>query len=381
MTKAKFITKEELTDEKLIEDFGGIMYDSYFICQYGIRKFLTDENVLFNESTPEEHKNRIKNIYGIDKITYRDIITNYNAIRNYIYYKIAPYEKLICFNLMKYSIYDKIILPGLTIIDNLQYFITFYNDEVFKNDKHLFISDIKVIDNWKLPKNNIKICSTLLKNKEFKKIMLLLNYISLRYGVMITSLYLEYFQITNCNKKLSFKELCAYCPFFSFKEHKKSHKEKEFQQNTLNNQIPFSEKIDLLVNEKISSDNSITSRDLIPYSNKVSNFFNSLMQGDKIKISDYKALKKEVQNIYSLSRSDKSLRRAGLVIWDILHNPMPLFEEIRKNNSITNPTEAANYIVSRGLYTNASNETPRMLNRHYNNTVACIKELTIIPVS
>lgn len=198
---------------------------------------------------------------------------------------------------------------------------------------------------------------------------------------MITSLCLQNFQIKNCNKELLFEELTHYRPFISYKEHKKSRKEKEFQRNTINTHVDFSERIDMLVYEKISSKNLIPIRDLIPYNKIVSDFFKNMIQGGPIKISSYKAIKNEVNSFYSLSRSNKNLRRAGLLIWDILHNPEPIFESIRKENSITNPTKASKYIISKELYTNKSDDVLRMLNRHYNNTVACIKELTIIPVS
>lgn len=56
MSKTKYITKEELTEEQFLTDFGGLLDDTYFVCQYGIRKFLTDENVLFDENIAEEHK-------------------------------------------------------------------------------------------------------------------------------------------------------------------------------------------------------------------------------------------------------------------------------------------------------------------------------------
>lgn len=378
MTKPKYTTKEELIE--LRTDLMGLSYDTYFLCQYGIRKFLTDENVLFDENMPEEHKNVIKNIYGRDKITYRDVIDSYNSIKSFIFMLIAPIEKLISFDLINDSVLDKIVLPGIEMINKLQKFIVFYNDEVFKNDKHLFISDIKVPDNWKLSENDIEICKTLLKNKEFKEKMLLLNYISMRYGVMITSLCLQNFQIKNCNEELSFEELNHYRPFFSYKEHKKSRKEKKIQQNTLNDYIFSSERIDRLAKEKISSENSIITRDLIPHHERISDFFISMAQGNPIKKSSYKAIKNEAKSIYSLSRSYRSLRRAGLLVWDILHNPDPIFENIRKENSITNPTEASNYILSKGLYTNSSFEASQMMVKRYNNAVKCIKELTIIPI-
>ena len=123
-----------------------------------------------------------------------------------------------------------------------------------------------------MSENDIEICKTLLNDKEFKEKMLLLNYISMRYGVMITSLCLQNFQIKNCNKELLFEELTHYRPFISYKEHKKSRKEKEFQRNTINTHVDFSERIDMLVYEKISSKNLIPIRDLIPYNKIVSDF-------------------------------------------------------------------------------------------------------------
>lgn len=176
MSKTKYITKEELTEEQFLTDFGGLLDDTYFVCQYGIRKFLTDENVLFDENIPEEHKNIIKNIYGRDKVTYREVIDIYNSIYNSIKYCIllqsTSIEELILFDLKNNSVLDEFVLPAIEIINKLQEFIVFYTDEVFKNDKHLFVSDIKVDDNWKLSENDIEICKTLLNDKEFKEKML-----------------------------------------------------------------------------------------------------------------------------------------------------------------------------------------------------------------
>ena len=302
----------------------------FFLNQYRKRKFITDKNVLFDESDSEDTKNLVVDVFDCSNMKYDGVCLLYQRVTEsvkkiilqHLFFGVDPYKQ----DIFVYSF--QVVKQA---IDDLQYTIAYQYFKLFQRD---FVPTA----------DDSTQCEMLLESAEIASIMMKLTLISVRYGMFITDLCSWPYEI---DIKPDFDEedvsLCRAFPHYS-----------DFNPTT-NPHV-------------LQEDESL-------HRKRFQEFLKSVKAGKKIGKLEASAAKKALPNIISGSfYSNSALKRcAGLWIWDTCDSLL-IEQKVARSEAIRHLLNHPN------LKRQDESSLIRELNRVYVVTKKCIEAGEIMSI-
>lgn len=298
----------------------------FFVGHYRKRKFISDENVLFDRNDDNETIKNVSGIFGCNKMNYFGICDMYHSLFRCVTKFIFSHGIKFC---NQHEAKNQICIQ---LIDDLQW-------EIASNYFGLLQNDVKpTLDNGEL-------CKLILSRERAASAMAMgLTLVSVRYGLLITDLCSE-FHCVDIAQCIDGCDGILYRPFLhysDFDEHENHH---------------------------------VLYEDECLHRKRIIDFVKKSYAHIEISRLEASAVKKSLKSISSESfRSDSILiRRAGLWIWDQCDNPLneKKMAKMIAISEISKKWSGRKY-VGDGL--------KRVLHRAYAVTQESIVSGTIIPI-
>ena len=261
------------TDEDLKNSMQFILEKQFFLAQYRKRKFITDNNVLFNENDADDIKNEIVNLFGCNNMNYGGVCYLYQRAMKKINEAISPCNSAEVDTCMG-GIVEK------QIIDDLQWDVACNIFKLLQKGVGPYIA-------------NPNRCKCLLQSAEITLLVMKLTMISVRYGLLISDLC-SYPSEIDITTSIDEKDPSQCRPFFHYSD------------------------FDPLINSQVlPEDESLYRKRLLKFQ-KATNAGNQI---DRLEASAAKsALKNILQGSFYSNSTQKRL--SGLWIWDQCDSPL-----------------------------------------------------------
>lgn len=291
----------------------------FFLRQYRKRKFLIDNNVLFDETALDA----ARNLFSCTEMNHRDARSMYRRLCEDISTFLLP-SVSIEYDESKCNVIDFLSEKIIETVNGLQWYLAVYENNILQKGINI-------------QRYNKDIYRVLLESQEIKNMIEQLTYISLRYGLLITDLCSDFPDIV-IKSRVDKNDPSLEMVFFYYAD---------FDSRKNPHILP--------------KDDSLNKKRLLTA-------LEDNDAGKKIGKLEASAFKKAISNIVPGSLYSNSIlkRKVGLWLWDRCESPL-IEKKIPKMEALE---ELKKHKFFREI---KNNSFTRDMHRIYNTTIACIE--------